>query len=734
MEKIRIYKLAKEMNTTSKRLMEKLAEINIIVKNHMSLLEEHELEALYKHIGVIRHDDKKTAEQKEAPKDKPPAQDDSKAAAAARPPQKPEQKRENKSAPRIIRTTEIIINTKNEGKDGYHQYSQEYNAARRDVRKGARNDLRREYIKTTDDANTGLRAGFVRDNKQDLMREFELLKKQEKQKAAAREAAAKEAAAKEAAAKEAAAKEAAARETAAKEAQAQAKGKTVSGEKRAPAAEPSKDAKTGVPTGIKADEPKATVEPKAGKAAVTEKKEPAGEEQRIEKEVQSQRAGDDKRKAGGKPLRRAQAPHQGDVRHQQQQGGGAQTAKAEKSFSRTGDRGQQGAWTNRQAYKPVEIPKPDLTLTQKDEFSSQKGESRREFLSKDKTQATKREQKKETIKSQLATKSVSNKKFKPHTTLLGAKKGVSEVLSEDFILNEFYDDEGLKKKKLAKPKKDKAAEQAQIKQAPPKAVLTSVTLPERITVKDLAETLKKTSTEVIKKLMSYGVMATINQEIDYDTAAIIAEEFGIKAEKEIVISDEDILFDDSEETDESKLVPRPPVVVVMGHVDHGKTSLLDAIRSTNVTESEAGGITQHIGAYSVTVNGRKITFLDTPGHEAFTAMRARGAQVTDIAILVVAADDGVMPQTIEAINHAKAANVSIIVAINKIDKPGANPERVKQELAQHGLLAEDWSGDVICVNVSAKKRENIDQLLEMVLLTADMLELKANPESRPKEP
>ena len=243
--------------------------------------------------------------------------------------------------------------------------------------------------------------------------------------------------------------------------------------------------------------------------------------------------------------------------------------------------------------------------------------------------------------------------------------------------------------------------------------------------------MKKTSTDVIKKLMGLGIMATLNQELDFDTAAIVAEEFHVKAEKAVIVNEEEILFNDTEE-DGDKMKPRPPVVVVMGHVDHGKTSLLDAIREANVTESEAGGITQHIGAYTVKINDRNITFLDTPGHEAFTAMRARGAQVTDVAILVVAADDGVMPQTIEAINHAKAANVSIVVAINKIDKPGANPDRVKQELTQHGIVAEEWGGDAIMVPVSAKKRENIDTLLEMVLLAADVLELKANPDSQAK--
>ena len=228
-------------------------------------------------------------------------------------------------------------------------------------------------------------------------------------------------------------------------------------------------------------------------------------------------------------------------------------------------------------------------------------------------------------------------------------------------------------------------------------------------------------------------MAAITQEIEYDIASLVAEDMGAEVEREIIITDEDRLFGDADAPDDEKdLLPRPPVVVVMGHVDHGKTSLLDAIRSTNVTASEAGGITQHIGAYMVKINDSPIAFLDTPGHEAFTAMRARGAQVTDIAILVVAADDGIMPQTIEAINHAKAAELSIIVAINKIDKDGANPDKVKQELTEHGLVPEEWGGDVICVEVSAKQHKNIDSLLEMVLLTAEMKELRANPNRRAK--
>ena len=261
--------------------------------------------------------------------------------------------------------------------------------------------------------------------------------------------------------------------------------------------------------------------------------------------------------------------------------------------------------------------------------------------------------------------------------------------------------------------------------------LTEIEIPENISVKDLAAEMKKTTADVIKKLLGYGIMATINQELDFDTAFLIAGEFGITAKKKETVTEEDILFDDSEDKEED-LVTRPPVVVVMGHVDHGKTSLLDTIRKTNVISGEAGGITQALGAYTVNVNGRQITFLDTPGHEAFTAMRARGAQITDIAILVVAANDGVMPQTVEAINHAKSAGIPIIVAINKIDLPDANIDKVKQELMKYELVPEEWGGDTICVPISAKQNKNIDQLLEMVLLEADVLELKVNPHKQAK--
>lgn len=264
-----------------------------------------------------------------------------------------------------------------------------------------------------------------------------------------------------------------------------------------------------------------------------------------------------------------------------------------------------------------------------------------------------------------------------------------------------------------------------------KAKKMTVEIPDEISIGDLALRLKATVAEVVKKAFLMGTMVTANDVVDFDTASLIAMEFHAKVEKEVVVTIEERIIDDSEDADEN-LIERAPVVVVMGHVDHGKTSLLDYIRHAHVTDSEAGGITQHIGAYRVNINDRDITFLDTPGHEAFTTMRARGAQVTDIAILVVAADDGIMPQTVEAINHAKAAGVSVIVAINKMDKPGANPEQVKQQLTEYELIPEEWGGDTPCVPVSAKTGMGIDDLLEMVLLVADMKELKANPDRAAK--
>ena len=287
------------------------------------------------------------------------------------------------------------------------------------------------------------------------------------------------------------------------------------------------------------------------------------------------------------------------------------------------------------------------------------------------------------------------------------------------------------KKELNKNKQRwKKPQQQQSRPEPKQHKVKTISMEDTIVVREFADKLGIPVNVVISKLILLGVMANMNQEIDYDTAALIGEEFGAKINKIEVVDElqnlEDSLFKEDKD-DEKELQPRPPIVTVMGHVDHGKTSLLDAIRDTSVTELEAGGITQHIGASQVEINGKKITFLDTPGHEAFTAMRARGAKVTDIAIIVVAADDGVMPQTIEAINHSKAAGVPIIVAVNKIDKPTANPDKVKQELSEQGVISEDWGGDTIFVPVSAKKRTGIEELLEMILLVAEVQELKANP-------
>lgn len=309
-------------------------------------------------------------------------------------------------------------------------------------------------------------------------------------------------------------------------------------------------------------------------------------------------------------------------------------------------------------------------------------------------------------------------------------KGVSDVLSDAALLDPFDGRSG-RSRSRGRNRRNQRNHQSRSSTPAVRAVLTHVKLPETLTVKEFAEAIKKTSAEVIKKLIGLGVMATLNQEIDFDTATLIAAEFNITTEKLVEVKEEDILFDDSEDQDDD-LQTRPPVVVVMGHVDHGKTSILDRIRKASVVEGEAGGITQHIGAYMVNVNDRAITFLDTPGHEAFTTMRARGAQVTDIAILVVAADDGVMPQTIEAINHAKAAGTQILVAINKIDKPDINIDRVKQELSNYELIPEEWGGSTVMVPVSAMTGQGMDELLEMVLLSADLLELKSNPDKQAK--
>ncbi len=804
MDKARIYELAKELNTTSKRLMEKLAEININVKNHMSLLEPHELDALYKHIGVIKHDDKKEEDKRTGTPDTFHSAD-----------KKKDLKKDMKSAPRIIRTTEIVIDSRGEAGSAEHG-----GFSKKEPNQG---HSKPSYVKT-ESSTSGLRPGYVRDNIHDMKNKSaarpdksseiqknqiktpdvqhddssvsrqnvkpEVIKKEENIVADktiqtevntpkiinSNDTAIKENIAervdmkpnavtepKEAVAPKDAAPvsrneniETKLEEVSRPEAKASVEelGKIQSerpqGDRphadrpqgdRPHADRPQGDRPQGQYNRNQGDRPQGQYNRPQGDRPQGQYNRPQGDrpQGQYNRPQGDRPQGQYNRPQGDRPQGQYNRP-QGD----RPQGQYNRGDRPQGQYNRPqGDRPQgqynrgdrpQGQYNRPQGDRPqgqynrqqgLDIPKPDVSVAQ-DQFDSLRNEARREFQSKDIDKNVKREEKQK--KESPKTTPDKKQRFKPQKIVI-EKKGVSEILDENYIFDEFYSDDG-KKKRLPRNKKN---EKLQVKYIPPKAVLTSITIPDSLTVKELAESLKKTSTEVIKKLMNYGVMATLNNEVDFETATVIAEEFGVKTEKAVQVSEEDILFDDAETVDESKLQPRPPVVVVMGHVDHGKTSLLDAIRSAHVIDSEAGGITQHIGAYTVkATNDKLITFLDTPGHEAFTAMRARGAQVTDIAILVVAADDGVMPQTIEAINHAKAANVSIIVAINKIDKPGANPDKVKQELTEYGIVAEEWGGDAIMVPVSAKKRENIDQLLEMVLLAADMLELKADPDRQAK--
>jgi len=840
LDKARIYELAKELNTTSKRLMEKLAEININVKNHMSLLEPHELDALYKHIGVIKHDEKKPEDEKKAV-----------SADTSHPVEKKKEiKKDMKSAPRIIRTTEIVIDSNGETE----------NTDRGNYKKeGNQPSSKPNYIKT-ESSTSGLRPGYVRDSKPDFKNKpanrnekshespknaakipavqhddssvskpstkTEDIKKEEKLVAdTAVQTDTKISKNIDATDTEKISKENAAERVDMKSNTIVEPKEAITGTNTAPkseSTEPKKEATAAVaeiqapetdnvksenrqgdrpqgqynrsdrpqgdrpqgqynrgdrpqgqynrgdrPQGDRPQGDRPQGDRPQGQYNRSDRPQgdrPQGQYNRGDRPQGQYNRGD--RPQGDRPqgqYNRGDRPQGDRPQGQYNRGDRPQGDRPQGQYNRgdrpqgqynnrpQGDRPQgqynrgdrpQGQYNRPQGDRPqgqynrgdrpqgqyrqqgLDIPKPDATVAQ-EQFDSLRNEARREFQSRDLDKSVKREEK----QKKEAPKATADKKqkFKPQKIVI-EKKGVSEILDENYIFDEFYSDDG-KKKRLPRNKKN---EKVQEKYIPPKAVLTSITIPESLTVKELAEALKKTSTEIIKKLMGYGVMATLNNDVDFETATIISEEFGVKTEKAVQISEEDILFDDEEIVDESKLQQRPPVVVVMGHVDHGKTSLLDAIRSAHVIDSEAGGITQHIGAYTVKANERLITFLDTPGHEAFTAMRARGAQVTDIAILVVAADDGVMPQTIEAINHAKAANVSIIVAINKIDKPGANPDKVKQELTEYGIVAEEWGGDAIMVPVSAKKRENIDQLLEMVLLAADMLELRADPDRQAK--
>ena len=779
MNKPKIHELAKELNVQSKRLMEKLNEIGIYPKSHMSTLEEDELERLFKHIGVVQRPKDDTDTSKGSPE--PKADNTEKA---------------KKNMPRIIRKTKVIIR------------DDDYLSDDRDSKD------RKSYIRTSESTD-GLMAGLVRgrdsiitsvkkrprpdqavrkeDEKpeakfqpesyadlpkqpvDDILSVKKVKIKPENMDSKAENAEAKEQESMQRVlfseteiqsirkVEKVAPKPAKTEETEKKTAE---KEDTMMPATETTREEKEKSADTGAKTGGEAEtadkKPKDVPKPKDKAAEPGQKRE--------EKEPEKNQRPAEVKAAGAEPQQESQAESRTGVSQTQKQpetktkdipehpqqpqrreeprtrdaasqvqrqserphGGRPFDKDAKSGEGRRDSRGPRDGRDGDRAgarNKPLAIPKVTVVPGMVEEKVLTRGE-RRSFQNVEKLKEEKKELKKDVSRVGPGLSGKGSNLKKKIDTLVGHKAKVTDMMSDDFVIDTFYDDaeEAINVKRAEKKlKKSKMKE----KYIPPKAVLTDITVNETLTVRELAEALKKTSAEVIKKLFLMGITATQNQEIDYETAAIIGDEFGVKVHKAVVVSEEELLFDESEDKEED-LVPRAPVVVVMGHVDHGKTSLLDAIRSTNMAEQEAGGITQAIGAYTVNLHGRDITFLDTPGHEAFTAMRARGAQVTDIAILVVAADDGVMPQTVEAINHAKAAGVSIIVAINKIDKPNANPERVKQELTEHGLLVEEWGGDVIAVPVSAKKRENIDQLLEMVLLTADILELKANPKKQAK--
>lgn len=657
MEKIRVYELAKELNTTSKRLMEKLAEINIDVKNHMSLLEEDQLEKLYNHIGLRRKTN-------DAESSQDAAQDRAKPAVES-------QRSGVRDIPHIIRKTRIVIDTKQDkteppthtpGKDSY-----------------------KSNVVST--GSSGLRPGFVYDaQRRDIIANSAAEKKPQHTLDKKEQSIEKK---------------------------QQIVKKTVQAINKTEAKSVPKQQEKGQKTAK-------VVEPRN----VDSERAVEGKTKPLEKHDEATRR---------KSVSKMQSEHHVSVKQYDQ----TQVKHSDKT-----DTFKSGGPTEksvvRKDAKPANKDRNVNMPVKKIDGDYSKNSYKKSYVENIDTNIGTKDIRPHRTKPENNIDDTGNKlkdgakKFSPNkndkyngSRLAVIKRSVSGVMADDLHIDEEYDRFGTQR-----PKKVKAIKQ-QEKHIPTKAVLTHVIIPEEVTVKELSETLKKTTSDVIKKLISYGIMATINQSVDYDVASMIAEEYGITVEKQVVVSEEDILFDDSEDKPEY-LVPRPPVVVVMGHVDHGKTSLLDAIRKTNVIQQEMGGITQHIGAYTVKINNRQITFLDTPGHEAFTAMRARGAQVTDIAILVVAADDGVMPQTIEAINHAKAANVSIIVAINKIDKPDANPEKIKQDLTEYGLVSEEWGGDTIFVPVSAKKMQNIDNLLEMIVLVADVLELKANPNRQAK--
>ena len=435
------------------------------------------------------------------------------------------------------------------------------------------------------------------------------------------------------------------------------------------------------------------------------REEPKAEEKAPEKAPEMKEIAADKKPQAPAPKPKVkEAPMTKLEKFEKFRNSAAQTPKSEKKTEQP----RRDNRYNRQTLKPMTGAKGEVSFTDDSAVKSGKGSQRIVDTRTSTVDLSKYDERLESFVDH------NKKNFSPE------KQKIKNKSRDNFSRDREKEKERLAMEKLKKLNFEKAKKQQ-----------LTVHIPDEISVSELAVRLKVTAAEVVKRLMMLGVMANVNMVIDYDTAYLVADELGAKVEKEVVVTIEEKLFDEAEDNPES-LVQRSPVVVVMGHVDHGKTSILDAIRHTNVTTGEAGGITQHIGAYRVNVKGKDITFLDTPGHAAFTAMRARGAMATDIAILVVAADDGIMPQTVEAINHAKAAGIEIIVAINKMDKHTANPDAVKQELTKYELVPEEWGGDVICVPVSALTKMGIDDLLENVLLVAEMKELKANPNRRAK--
>ena len=691
--KARIYEIAKQLNTTSKRLMEKLDEINIKVKNHMSLLRDEELEALYSHIGVVKR--KQENEQGQENGNVEPKQT---------------VKKEKSKGPRIIRKREIIVDTKEDEKAND---------------RGIRQDKREKGSVNVTNSGSGLRQGFVYENNS-----YEkLLSEAHKINTKVSESNTKKEHTVEFVGEE--------KKKVSKDEEKEVTKKVHKEEIK----ETNKQAKTQETKEVKKLNNEERVVSNVKKENVNENKKNTNEKKQNTSE-RKQNVGERKHNMGEKKQREENADKSKSVKskdmsqNNKRQTKGFDDARNKTNRNRSNNNvrsnfGRDGG--NNSTYRDNRNKQPMVktSTTQSKELAEKQAEiiskqERRETLAKTTEKERKREQKKETAERKVQ----NNKESKYDNTkkyIHAGKSGVSDILSDGYIIDEYYDDQSkFAKRGKLKPRQKEEQNKVEI----PKAVVKNVIVGEFVTVKELAEAMKKTAAELIKKLMFMGMMVTVNSEIDYETAVLIGDEFDIKVEKEVVVNEEDILFKDDEVDDADKLQPRPPVVVVMGHVDHGKTSLLDAIRKTNVTTGEAGGITQHIGAHTVKINNKSITFLDTPGHEAFTAMRARGAEVTDIVVLVVAADDGVMPQTVEAINHAKAANVSIIVAINKIDKEGASPDRVKQELSEYGLIPEEWGGDTIFVEVSAKKNQGIENLLEMITLVSEMLELKANPDRK----